>query len=322
MIGSIHTILGEILPEKLGFCQCHEHLMLGKGKSFEINQNLCIDDIEKSVSEVCRFAGSGGQSIVEAQPVGCNRMATSLVEISARSNVNIIASTGFHKLQFYPDGHWIFSMTYEQLIDVFYAELTSGMFTEADTIFTKARCSNKAGIIKAALDIQNLEGIYKGLFKAAAHVQMKTGAPMMVHIEKGSNPIELLYFLMDLGVKPERLIFCHIDRACRDIEIPKKLLKSGIYLENDTIGRFKYHSDEHEIDIFKELLNNGYEDQLLFSLDTTRSRMKAYDPRAVGLDYILTTFLDKMRKNDISEEQINKIAYKNPARILAWEDKL
>ena len=84
------------------------------------------------------------------------------------------------------------------------------------------------------------------------------------------------------------------------------------------VGRFKYHSDAFELELFKTFLKLGYENQLLFSLDTTRERLKTYTPEGVGLTYILETFLPAMRESGITERQIEKISVENPARILAW----
>lgn len=141
---------------------------------------------------------------------------------------------------------------------------------------------------------------------------------MMVHIEKGSSPLILLDFLRQRGVNLEMVYFCHMDRACGDTDIFLQVLEAGVSLEFDTIGRFKYHSDEAELELMKRVLSWGGGEQLLFSLDTTRSRLKAYDPDAVGLAYILNTFVPAMRKAGISENQIQKISVDNPRRILAW----
>ena len=103
----IITVTGRIAPEELGFCQCHEHIAMSKGISYQINPALCIDDMEKSLEEAKRFHLAGGQSFIEAQPCGANRMALELRSLSEDSGVHIIASTGFHKLCFYPKEHWI-----------------------------------------------------------------------------------------------------------------------------------------------------------------------------------------------------------------------
>jgi predicted metal-dependent phosphotriesterase family hydrolase len=313
----ITTVLGNIKSEDLGFCQCHEHIMLSKGKSYEVNPALCIDDVNKSLEEVQRYHSAGGNTILEAQPGGCNRMAEELVYISKKSKVNIIASTGFHKMIFYPKNHWIFIKSEGYIEEFFTSELTKGMYTDADQALPMHQCSAKAGFIKTALDVEGLTAIYRKLFSAAAVAAIKNNRFLMVHIEQNSDPLSLLIFLKKQGMKPENLMFCHMDRACRDINILKEVLCHGVYLEFDTIGRFKYHSDEHEIKIIMELMEEGYENQLLFSLDTTRARLKAYDESAVGLDYIINKFIPNMRKQGVTQEQINKISNKNCIRLFS-----
>ncbi len=63
------------------------------------------------------------------------------------------------------------------------------------------------------------------------------------------------------------------------------------------VGRFKYHSDLDEIHIIREMLDAGFEGQSLFSLDTTRERLRTYQEDAVGLDYILCSFIPVMKEN-------------------------
>lgn len=109
------SVCGPVSPEKLGFCQSHEHLALSRGRSWEIDPNLCIDDTEKSIQEAILYRQAGGSAILEAQPGGCNRMTEELVKISEKSGIHIIASTGFHKLCFYYEDHWIFSRSREEL---------------------------------------------------------------------------------------------------------------------------------------------------------------------------------------------------------------
>ena len=318
MSKNIHSVLGELHPEALGFTQCHEHIMLTRGRSWEINKDLCIDESKKSEAEVNAYKAAGGASIVEAQPGGCNRDPDSLEKISKQTGVNIIASTGFHKMQFYPKDHWIFKIKEEGLAELFISELTEGMCVGIDKFFTPRRHKAKAGIIKTALDSCNLAEPYGRLFRAAAYAQTHTGSPLMVHIEKGSSPQTLIEFLKSAGADLEKVYFCHMDRACSDADSLKKVLDSGISLEFDTIGRPKYHDDFKELELIRFVLEEGGEDQLLFSLDTTRARLKVYTPDAVGLDYILKVFIPMMLDAGISEKQIRKISVDNPARILAW----
>lgn len=316
----IITVTGRLPETEVGFCQFHEHLLLQKGKSWEINPALCMEDISASAQEAARFHAAGGRTLIDAQPPGCGRMAEGLAEISRMTGVHIICSTGFHKMIFYPEDHWIFSKSRHELEALFVQELIYGVNNRSEKSFVDHVGEQKAGIIKCALDQENLSPQYEKLFLAAAGAARQTRRTMMVHIEKGSDPELLLQFLQDQGIPEHRIVFCHMDRAIPDIKVHKKILDAGVYLEFDTIGRFKYHSDEEEIRLFKELIRDGYEDQLLFSLDTTRERLKAYHPDGVGLDYILKTFCPAMRREGITEEQIIKISNKNCIDVLTNGD--
>lgn len=118
----VTTVLGEISPEALGFCQMHEHIMLRKGVPASLDPALMADDIEKSTQELLMFRTAGGCTVVDAQPIGCGRMATELAEVSLRSGITIISSTGFHVRRFYPSGHWLFDMTEANLEKLFCAK--------------------------------------------------------------------------------------------------------------------------------------------------------------------------------------------------------
>ena len=318
---TIMTVNGPVCPEQLGFCQCHEHLAISRGVSFEKSPVLLIDDIQKSTKEAARLFKSGGRTIVDAQPGGCNRVEQDLLTISQKTGLNIIASTGFHKLCFYPEQHWLYTASADELCRIFTHELTVGMYSSIDTCFSSGYSHIRAGIVKSALDRENLTPIYQKLFTAAAGAALASDVPLMVHIEQDSDPVALFFFLKKLGVPPQQMIFCHMDRAIPDLDIHKKLLSEGIYLEYDTIGRFKYHSDLREIEIFQSMLAAGFDEQLLFSLDTTRARLKAYDPKAIGLDYLLTTFVPLMEYHGITRQQIEKISHHNFVKVFTDDHK-
>lgn len=318
----IITVQGAINPEELSFCQCHEHLAISKGVSFQKNPVLLIDDLKKNTQEASRLVQAGGSLVVDAQPGGCNRIETMLYTISRDSGLHIIASCGFHKLCFYPKNHWIFRIKADSLYQFFLDELTHGMYSNIDTSenpydhqnFTGTTCTHtqlRAGIVKMALDQENLSPRYRTLFIAGAKAAIQADVPVMIHIESGSDPVALFHFLKDLGIAPKRMIFCHMDRAIPDLAVHRQLLSEGIFLEYDTIGRFKYHSDLHEIEIFKTMMEAGYEKQLLFSLDTTRARLKSYDTSAIGLDYLLKVFVPLMKEHGITSKQIGEISHNN-----------
>jgi predicted metal-dependent phosphotriesterase family hydrolase len=67
---SVMTVKGLISASQVGFCQSHEHLFLSKGRSWEFNHDLLLDDPEKTAAELESYKNAGGSTIVDCQPMG------------------------------------------------------------------------------------------------------------------------------------------------------------------------------------------------------------------------------------------------------------
>ena len=314
---SIMTVAGQAAPSSLGFTQSHEHSLLRKGQSYLVSPQLWQDEPDRSLAELKAYAAAGGKAVVDAQPVGCGRMASEMRQISEASGINIVASTGFHKLVFYPEGHWIFSASEEELARLYTRELLEGMYEDGDDARPVLETKIKAGQIKTAFDTEGLTPRYEKLFRAAAASQRKTGAPLMIHVENGTDPRPLFDLLKSEGVPENRMIFCHMDRACAKLSWHKSFAQAGCFLEYDTIGRPKYHSDKRECEIISEMIRSGFADRLLLSLDTTRSRLGAYGGD-IDLCYMIRTFLPLLREAGVKEKDIRKLTVDNPAAAFAW----
>jgi len=312
---NVMAVNGLISVEKLGHCQCHEHIFIEKGKSFDMNPALCIDDYKMTVDELNNYKEMGGSTLVDAQPVGCGRMTEYLIKASKETGVNIIASTGFHKLQYYPRNHWIYNIEQSKFTELLLNEIVIGMYIKNIEPFNGMRTSAKAGIIKIAIESGNFSSIYKKILLSAADAANQTGITIMCHTDKGRGALEVIKLLMANGVSPESIIICHLDRRSDNFKFHQKVAETGVYLDYDTIGRFKYHSDEEEIKLISKMIDRGYEDKLLISLDTTRERLKSYGSN-IGLDYILAKFIPALKKYGINNDIINKITRKNPAEAL------
>ncbi|WP_010270793.1 phosphotriesterase family protein [Paenibacillus senegalensis] len=313
---AIVTVTGPITPEQMGFCHSHEHLFLKKGQSAKIDPALQIDDYDKTIQELRLFQEVGGSTIVEAQPVGSGRHSRWLAAASRETGVQIVASTGFHKLVFYPEDHWIHSADVDELTQLFIDELQQGMYADGEEAWPQDQIPAKAGIIKTASDFQGVGGRYYRLFKAAAQAAIAAKAPIMSHTEMGRAALDQIKLYTDFGLEPDQLILCHLDREMENADYMLHVASTGVYLELDTIGRFKYHSDEEEIELILKLIEAGYENQLLLSLDTTRKRLKSYGGE-LGLDYMARTFLPKLEQGGVTQAIIRKMMYDNPAKAFS-----
>jgi 5-phospho-D-xylono-1,4-lactonase len=307
----IQTVRGPIKKEQRGFSHSHEHLFLADGQPAKVNPSLRIDSYSLTVEEMFLFKQVGGNTIVDAQPLGCGRMEEALVQASMETGINIIASTGFHKLAFYPEDHWIFSFNQEQLADVFKRELTEGMYVGTDRDIPTVKIEAKAGLIKTAIDEERVKDKDKKWFYAAAEAAVETGFPIMCHTESESQAVSLAEFYLNKGVSPNQIIVCHLDRTLNGLHVHKELGEQGIFLEYDTIGRFKYHNDEEEAKLIIQMLEWGLEDKILLGLDTTRERMKSYGGD-IGLDYIKTTFIPLLKSYGVTKTAIEKMMVHNP----------
>lgn len=313
---TIMTVSGPIDPSDMGFCHSHEHLFLAQGQSGQVNPALCLDDFNKTVEELNLFHRSGGTTIVDAQPLGCGRMAGNLVKASARTGVNIIAATGFHKLIFYPRGHWIYSQDEFELAELLISEWEKGMYVDGDQGLPTNRIPAKPGVIKTATDIEGVDQTYRRLFRAAALASRETGLPLLSHTEMGKGALEQVELFLTQGVPADSVIICHLDRKIEDTAYALRVAETGVYLEFDTIGRYKYHSDEEEAKFIVKMVEHGFEDRILIGLDTTRERMLSYGGD-LGLDHILLKFLPLLREFGLPAQTIAKFTGANPAQAFA-----
>lgn len=301
--GHIRTVTGDVRPCDLGHTQCHEHIYLRKGPSFELNSALCMDDFEKSLEELNSYRKAGGRTIVDAQPGGFGRDAEMLRKLSEESGVSIVAVTGFHKLCFLEPEGSLTSLSEDSLTERFARDVTDAPVP--------------AGLIKGACEPGWEEHpVYRRLFAAVARAAAKTGAPVIIHTEKNAETLPLLDFFGKYGVDPAQMILCHLDRTRYDADYHRQVLSAGCTLCYDSIHRYKYVSEEDELGLLRAVCDAGFSDRVVLSLDTTNQRLKAYHSPDIGLDYILTVYKDILRQSGFSAEEIRQMTIENAANVM------
>jgi len=311
------TVLGPISEYSLGHCQPHEHVYVDDTPAAIAFPQLKMDNVELSSEELKLYKKCGGQTIVDAQPVGAGRNVEQLVSLSRMSNVNIIASTGYHVPMFYDSNHWIHTSSEDELTILFGSELSEGMFVDGQKDWPKKRSESKAGIVKAAITADGLTDYTRRLLRAAGRAAAFYGVPLMLHTEAGKAAIEAVDVLNGVGLSSDRILVCHVDRQAHNLAPHLALAKKGVYLEYDTIGRFKYHDDASEIDLIREMIQAGHIDQILMSLDTTTARFKSYGGE-IGLDYLINTFLPQLQSAGVSIDECIRMTRHNPIRALCY----
>lgn len=316
----VQTVLGKIPADSIGITDAHEHLIrIGGGEVIHGGNDFLMDSSEAAENEIHLFKNAGGQTIVEMTPCGSGRDITSLIKLSEKTGINIIATTGFHRSELYDSTHFIYRYAIEDIAELLVKDLEEGIdiYDYCGPIVLRSKA--KAGVIKAALSYQVITKVEKKILNAAAIASNKTGYPISLHTEKGTMALEAADILIEAGVRPDNIIFSHIDRN-PDLYYHKKLASKGVFLLYDGPSRIKYYTDEVIAELIKNMVNEGFGSQLLIGGDLgRRSYFKSYNG-GPGLDYILKVFLPRLKEIGLSEEIIKAICSENAAR--AFSNKL
>ena len=87
---TIMTVLGPIAAADLGYCQMHEHIFVLPTPNSVKYPALEISDEKASLRELIAYRKSGGEAMLDAQPIGAGRDIAALKRLSAGSGVHII----------------------------------------------------------------------------------------------------------------------------------------------------------------------------------------------------------------------------------------
>jgi phosphotriesterase-related protein len=298
----IRTVLGDLRPDALGVCDSHDHLFFRSAAL----PGQELDDEVAAVAEVRAFADAGGQAIVQWTPHGLNRRAELLPGISSSTGVSIVAATGLHRREHYPDG--FVDKVQDQLAEIFVRELTAGI----------GDSQARAGLIKVAGGFHVLDAHAELVMRAAAEAHHATNAPIGVHHELGSAADAVLDVLVDkLDVHPGAIILGHLNRF-PDHRAQLELAQRGAWLAFDGPSRANNATDPRMMDCLAALIDAGYTDRLLLGGDTTTARARAATGEGPGMPYLLTHLKPRVTRY-FGADVADAVFRTNPARAFATD---
>jgi phosphotriesterase-related protein len=315
----VRTVRGDIAPSELGVTATHEHLrcdqrLCRSAGKFPSSANLMIlTDVDLVVDAVNEFVAAGGQAMAEMTVLGWGRDVAVLREISERTGIHVVATSGFYVEECLPD--FARTASVEELADFLVKEVTEG--ADGTTI--------RAGILKSGVGRPVIEGVELRCAQAVARAQLATGAAITTHTS-GSSRFEIrggnlgnlhLDVFETEGVDPARVIIGHTDENA-DIRQLIALARRGAFVQFDVIGKPHWLLDDTRVELLAKLADAGYAAQILLSTDRNRvSELKiAGGP---GYDHLLRNFVPKLRKAGFDEPMLRQILVTNPAQALAFE---
>jgi 5-phospho-D-xylono-1,4-lactonase len=320
----VRTMLGDISPDDMGFTYSHEHIVCRPQHWVDHNQeDLLLDDPEKSKEDVLLFKNAGGRTIVDATAYDYGRDVPAVKKISEETGVQIIATAGLNKGILWDShipenpnltyGQWIDQSSVEELTDFIVNEVTVGI----------QGTDVKGGQIKFGTSYNSITPLEIKTIRAAARAHHLTKAPIHSHTETGTMAFEQIQVLKEEGVNLEYVSFGHMDRN-PDPYYHLKIADTGAFLSFDGIGKVKYGPESMRIACILELVKHGYQKQILISGDTARKSYYYSYKYGPGLAFIIEKwiprFIDEADKAGFSGKQlVEDFFINNPKKCFTFK---
>lgn len=289
------------MPLKEGITYAHEHTTIDLSslkKTDDTNLN-CFDE---TVAEYKELYKKGVRNIIDVTVMGMNRNPDYVKKVGELSGMNIIQSTGWYQDKFLPP--FVDEHTVEEMAEVMIQDITvgiNGTDSRAELIGEIATSKN-----------QMTEREHK-VFKAAVIAHHQTGVPITTHTTLGTYGKEQVQFFKENKVDLNKVVIGHVDLT-GDSNYVLSLLKEGVYVEFDTVGKENYMPDEKRLEMLLAIEAAGFTDKIFLSMDITRRSNLKYK-NGIGYSYLLDTFVPMILKGGISEAFIEKMLIKNPQQF-------
>jgi len=339
--GKIITVCGPIEPEHLGTCLTHEHILfdfrdvywvepeapelaaiahspitldkrgLLQRNCLLIRENFCQDSVCCAVDEISAYKKAGGDSIVEATPLGQGRDPDGLRRVSEATGVNIIACTGYYIEAGHPG--YVSEKSIDELAEVLVRDITEGI----DGTDVRAGAMGDVGTTGAVTKNE------EKTLRACARAQLATGVLLGIHVDpKAGEGMRVLEVVLNEGVAPHRIQLQHMDEQA---EHHLQIAQTGVWMEFDTFGTELYAfgpdsmpkpSDSDRARCIKALVDAGHIDQITVSQDIwLKQLMKRWG--GDGYEGLFRYGIPRLKEAGLSDLDIGRMLVDNPRRMLA-----
>ena len=328
MASMVQTVTGAIPVSALGRTLMHEHLYISfAGAEYDpaatFDRPAFIAEAVRRLVEMREVHGV--RSFVDPCPIELGRDAAMLREISEKSGMHIICTTGFYFEEMGLPPYWR-ARTTEEIAELYIREITHGI---GDT-------GVKAGAIKVATGAPAITELEKKFLAAACIAQKATGVPIITHTQDGFGGPEQQRLFADGGVAAQA---CLIGHCCGNADpvYHRKVVDGGSYIGFDRIGILRLQPDEVRADNLAKLVRDGYRSRVMMSQDrhcgwrgkmqrqlSTEELARIEVLRGQGkypppYSYMFTDFLPMLHSRGVNQADIAVMLDENPRRFFAGE---
>lgn len=320
----IATVLGEIDVEDLGRTLIHEHLFISfPGAEFDpLARFDRATFVGQAVNRLKELRSFGVRTFVDPCPMELGRDPLLMAEVSEKSGVHIVCTTGFYMEGMGIPQYWR-GRSEEEIADLYVHEITHGI----------GRTGVRPAAIKCATSPAPT-ALERKVLRAACRAQRATGVPIITHTTDGVGGPEQQRLFADGGVPAHRCLIGHCcDNA--DPAYHRRVVEGGSYIGFDRIGYEDIQPSAVMADNLVRLLADGYAGQVMVSQDrycgmlgrslrrnptddpAELERMKAAGEWPPSHAYLFRTFLPMLVERGVSEAEFYRLLDENPTRFFA-----
>ncbi|MDA7026781.1 TatD family hydrolase [Bacillus sp. CLL-7-23] len=283
---------------KNGMTYMHEHTTIDLSE-VKNNEDCKLDVFSETIKEYQTLYAKGVRNLVDVTNIGMGRHVTYVQKVAEESGINIISSTGFYQESFYPIQ--VLRETQQQLAERMITEIVDGI--KGTTI--KAEMIGEIGT-----SYNKWTEAEKKVFKAVIIAHQATKKPISTHTSLGTLGHEQVDFFKKNQVNLNRVVIGHVDLT-GDIDYILQMLREGVYIAFDTIGKESYMPDHVRAEMLKKIQDKGYIEKVFLSMDITRKSHLKYKG-GIGYSYLLDSFIPLLQTYGITRHSIECLLIHNP----------
>lgn len=321
----VNTVTGTVSSDELGTTLMHEHIVFGY-PGWEGDQTMAPFDrqaiVSNGVDVLNQLKSLGLTTFVDATPNDGGRCPEVCKEVSEKTGVNIICSTGYYFEGEGSSAYWKFRSNLgdvcEEIYELFMKEVTTGI----------QGTGIKAGVVKVGSSKGVITDYEKMVFKAAARVQQDTGVPIITHTQEGSMGPEQAELLISEGADPAKIQIGHMSDNL-DMDYQLAALEQGVFVSWDRMGLQGLAGcpmDEERYPVIIDLVKKGFANQLMISHDFVISWLgRPLNIPEEALPFIANWYpthlfdniIPALKKGGITDDQIKTMIKNNPEKIFS-----
>lgn len=286
-----------------GYTMMHEHITIDLSGE-KRDEDCCLDCREETIQELKQLYRLGVRNIVDATNEGMGQNVSYVKEVERETGIRILQSVGYYKMPFLPEQ--VYVQTAEELAEGMIRKITEGFQGSG----VKASVIGEIGTSK-----NEMKEIERKVLDAGILAYKSTGVPIYTHTTLGTCAIEQTEYFLERGVRPQKVVIGHMDLS-GSLDYIKEVLRLGVFVGFDTIGKNNYFPDEKRVEFLMELEKERLLSQVVLSMDLTRKSGLKFKG-GPGYSYLFTNFLPMLRTAGMQESSISQMLIDNPMTFFA-----